>query len=118
MVSRRQNEAIVDNDIHCRDLTLETGSHQLSSRSTGRRIELGGKEYQMMEYLMLNAGQILTREQITEKIWGFDSEAEYNNVDVYISFLRKKLTFVEPAVQIKSVRGVGYSLCPQEAETL
>lgn len=115
MVSRRQSSAPVDNDLHAGSLTLETGSHELSCSSTGRRIKLGGKEYQMMEYLMRNAGQILTREQITEKIWGYDSEAEYNNVDVYISFLRKKLYFVDADVQIESVRGVGYALRTREA---
>ena len=53
---------------------------------------------------------VLTREMITEKIWGFDSDAEYNNVDVYISFIRKKLTYIGADVRIRAVRGVGYIL--------
>ena len=57
---------------------------------------------------MRNSSQILTREQIAEKIWGFDSDAEYNNVEVYISFLRKKINFIGASCRIKAVRGVGY----------
>lgn len=115
MVLRRQTCACADNDLHTGRLTLKTGSHELYGSATGRSMKLGGKEYQLMEYLMRNAGQILTREQITEKIWGYDSQAEYNNVDVYISFLRKKLQFVDADGQIESVRGVGYTLRERES---
>ncbi len=52
----------------------------------------------------------MTREQLAVKIWGFDNEAEYNNVEVYMSFTRKKLTFVGSGVEIKAVRGLGYEL--------
>ncbi len=55
-------------------------------------------------------GQILTREQLAVKIWGFESEAEYNNVEVYMSFTRKKLAFVGAKTVIKVVRGIGYEL--------
>ena len=57
-----------------------------------------------------NQGQIMTREQLAVKIWGFDNEAEYNNVEVYMSFTRKKLAFVGSGVEIKAVRGLGYEL--------
>ena len=66
-----------------------------------------------MEYLMRNLKQVISRSQITEKIWGYDSEVEYNNVDVYISFLRKKLKHTGAHVEIRAIRGIGYSL--QEA---
>ena len=59
---------------------------------------------------MNNQNQILTREQIVTKIWGFDNDAEYNNVEVYMSFTRKKLNFIEAKTEIKSVRGIGYEL--------
>ena len=68
------------------------------------------KEYQLMEYLIRNAGQIISREQITQRVWGYDTDAEYNNVDVYVSFLRKKMKFVQSEAKISSVRGVGYEL--------
>ena len=59
---------------------------------------------------MRNPGQVLSREQITLRVWGYDSETEYNNVDVYISYLRKKLMFVRSDAQIVAVRGIGYKL--------
>ena len=63
-----------------------------------------------MEYFIANGGQVLPREQLASKIWGFESDAEYNNVEVYMSFTRKKLAFVEARTEIKAVRGVGYEL--------
>ena len=57
-----------------------------------------------------NQGQIMTRDQLALKIWGYESEAEYNNVEVYMSFTRKKLAFVGSRVEIKAVRGLGYEL--------
>lgn len=68
------------------------------------------KEYKILEYMISNQGQILTREQLAVKIWGFESEAEYNNVEVYMSFTRKKLAFVGAKTVIKAVRGIGYEL--------
>ena len=53
---------------------------------------------------------ILTREQLAVKIWGFENEAEYNNVEVYMSFTRKKLSFIGAKTKIKAVRGIGYEL--------
>ena len=63
-----------------------------------------------MEYMISNNTQILTREQLAVKIWGFNSESEYNNVEVYMSFTRKKLAFVQAKTEIKAVRGIGYEL--------
>ena len=67
-----------------------------------------------LEYMMRNANQILSREQITQRVWGYDADAEYNNVDVYVSFLRKKMKFVQSAAKISAVRGVGYELEAEE----
>ena len=63
-----------------------------------------------MDYLIANQNQILTREQLAVKIWGYESDAEYNNVEVYMSFTRKKLSIVGAKTEIKAVRGVGYEL--------
>ena len=73
-------------------------------------MRLSEKEYHILEYLIANGGQVLTREQLAVKIWGFESQAEYNNVEVYMSFTRKKLAFVEAKTEIKAVRGIGYEL--------
>ena len=73
-------------------------------------IAINGKELDLLEILLLNKNQIVNREIIANKIWGYNSEAEYNNVEVYVSFLRKKLKLLKSKVKIKAVRGIGYKL--------
>ena len=92
------------------DISLDTASLTLSCTANGQSVRLGEKEFRIMEYLMSNAGRILTREMLAVKIWGFESSAEYNNVEVYMSFTRKKLAFIGARTEIKAVRGVGYEL--------
>lgn len=76
----------------------------------GNSILLGRKEFQMMEMLISNAGRIITKEMFVKKIWGYDDDTEYNNVEVYISFLRKKLQMLHSNVYIKTRRSIGYCL--------
>ena len=76
----------------------------------GKEIKLGAKEYQLLEVFLRNPRQIMGKDLLTDRVWGYDSEAEYNNLEVYISFVRKKLTFVGSGVKIKTTRGLGYSL--------
>jgi len=106
-LTRRQGE-IVDDEMRCGDVTLSPRTYELTC--AGNSVRLGGKEYQIMEMLMRNQSQILPKERFIEKIWGFDSEAEYNNIEVYISFLRKKLSSIKSRAHIRSVRGAGYIL--------
>ena len=110
MVARRGAGSGADHRIKAGDLVLDTQTYTLSCSENSRSVRLGAKEYQLMEYLMRNADQVLSREQITQRVWGYDADAEYNNVDVYVSFLRKKMKFVQSAAKIGSVRGVGYEL--------
>ena len=63
-----------------------------------------------MSYFMENAGQLLSKEQITVRIWGYDTDVSYNNEEVYISFLRKKLAYLQTDARIETVRGAGYRL--------
>lgn len=92
------------------DISLDRNALTLTCTSNSQNVRLSEKEYKILEYLISNAGQILTREQLAVKIWGFENESEYNNVEVYMSFTRKKLAFVKSQTQIKAVRGVGYEL--------
>ncbi|MBR5336459.1 MAG: response regulator transcription factor [Lachnospiraceae bacterium] len=110
MVSRRGSGGTVDNRLKTGDLILDPQTYTLFCTGSDRSVRLGAKEYQLMEYFMRNASQILSREQITQRVWGYESDAEYNNVDVYVSFLRKKIKFVQSGSKISSVRGVGYEL--------
>ena len=96
----------------CTD-TNNANNGKVSCQSTGTQsdgIRLANKEYQMLEMLMTNPGQIISVDQFMDRIWGYDSEAEQNVVWVYISYLRKKLASVGSTAQIKATRGVGYSI--------
>lgn len=106
----RRTLGTADGSLSFGDISLDTGSLTLSCIRNGQSVRLSEKEYRILEYLIANGGQVLTREQLAVKIWGLDSEAEYNNVEVYMSFTRKKLSFVEAKTEIKAVRGVGYEL--------
>ena len=90
------------------DIELNRGASLLVCGENS--VRLSEKEFRILEYLSANAAQILTREQLAVKIWGYESDAEYNNVEVYMSFARKKLNFVKARTEIKAVRGVGYEL--------
>ena len=68
------------------------------------------KEYQLLEYLMLNQGKILTKESLIFKVWGPLGEPDYNNLEVYVSFIRKKMKFVNASCKIVTTKNVGYSL--------
>lgn len=90
------------------NLSLNRETFELSVEDDS--IRLGNKEFQMMEMLMSNPGRLISTEQFMEKIWGYETEAEINVVWVYISYLRKKLVSLNANVEIKAVRGVGYTL--------
>lgn len=90
------------------NLSLNRESFELSVGDES--IRLGNKEFQMLEMLMSNPGRLISTEQFMEKIWGYETEAEINVVWVYISYLRKKLTSLKANLEIKAVRGVGYTL--------
>ena len=106
----RRNINSTDGSLSFADISLDSGASSLSCTATGQSVRLSEKEYRILEYLIANQGQILSREQLALKIWGYESEAEYNNVEVYMSFTRKKLAFVESKTAIKAVRGIGYEL--------
>ena len=90
------------------DLTLEVEAHEV--RRGGRGIELTAKEFDLLAYLMRNAGRVLSKDQITEHVWGYDSQATSNVVEIYIHYLRDKVDrgFARPL--IRTVRGVGYTI--------
>ena len=106
----RRSASFQDGSLHYGDLSLDTAKATLLCTSTGQSVRLSEKELRILEYMFAGKGQILTREQLAVKIWGYESDAEYNNVEVYMSFTRKKLAFVGSNVEIKAVRGLGYAL--------
>ena len=106
-LTRRQGEVLGD-VLTAGDLSLDCTSRLLSAGE--RSVRLGFKEFEVLRLLMVNNGNVVTKETLISKIWGLDSEAEDNNVEVYISFLRKKLVFLNSQVSISTVRKVGYFL--------
>lgn len=90
------------------DLTLDTRTHE--TRRGPKRIDLSVREYRLLEFLMRHPGQVLTRTQIAEQVWGLDFDAQSNVVDVYIRYLRRKVDEGFAPQVIQTVRGVGYRL--------
>ena len=107
-LTRRQPELRNTDVLEYGDLKLIKNSFTLSCGD--RSLRLSRKEFDMMELLMLNRELVITKENLLLKIWGYESDAEDNNVEVYISFLRKKLEYLHSTVKIKTIRMVGYCL--------
>lgn len=105
---RRKSNAVCENTLFFSDLSLNLDTFELLCKD--KSVKLGLKEFDIMKLLLSYGSRIISKEMLIEKVWGYDSEAEYNNVEVYISFLRKKLAHIKSNVCIKTVRGVGYSL--------
>ena len=106
----RRNINTEDGTLTYGDISLDIHAAMLSCTTNDQCVRLSDKEFHILEYFIANIGQILTREQLAVKIWGMNCDAEYNNVEVYMSFTRKKLAFVGAKTEIKAVRGIGYEL--------
>ena len=104
----RRNSQTTASILQYADIRLNRSTYQLSTEA--KAVSLSNREYQMMEMLLTNPGQIISVEQFMDRIWGYDSDAELNVVWVYISYLRKKLTSLGSQVKIRSSRGLGYSI--------
>ncbi len=105
----RRNLPTNDGSLTYEDLTLDVKNAVLKC-GNGQSVRLGEKELRIIEFLIANQGQVLSREQIALRVWGYESDSEYNNVEVYMSFARKKLAYVESRCEIKALRGIGYEL--------
>lgn len=112
MLTRRQGEVIFEK-LDFADLTLNLDSLELSCGS--KTIHLSVKEFSIARMLMTNPSQIASKELLIDKVWGMDSSAEGNNVEAYISFLRKKLKFLGSRARIETIRKVGYRLVDPES---
>lgn len=107
-LTRRQPDMQPVNTLSYGDVTLDKNSFSLHCGD--RSVRLSRKEFDIMELLMRNREVVLTKETLLLKIWGYESDAEDNNVEVYISFLRKKLAHLHARTRIKTIRMVGYCL--------
>ena len=106
-LSRRTGDVIID-EIKYGDLTLNLQSYILAANE--KSIRIGHKEFEILKMLLSNPSHIFSKDDIISKVWGYLSDAEDNNVEVYISFVRKKLAFLGSRVNIVTVRKIGYHL--------
>ena len=108
VLARRKQEISVQSGYEFGDVLLNPYTLSLFCGSQSFKLTL--KESQLLEMLMDARGGVISKDRIIEKVWGFDSEAEDRHVEVYISFLRKKLKALGANTSIETVRGIGYAL--------
>ncbi|MFI3173067.1 MAG: response regulator transcription factor [Eubacteriales bacterium] len=104
----RQKVEVASNLLQVGELTLDLASHVV--KRGDRIIELSNKEFQILEYLMCNVEMVITREQLEDRIWGYDYEGGSNLVNVYIRYLRKKIDEGYDTTFIHTIRGTGYTI--------
>jgi DNA-binding response OmpR family regulator len=107
-VSRRLENKLTENKLKISKLIIDP--MRCEAVCENMIIKLTLKESQLLELLMRNHNQVLTKEQILERVWGFETEVEMNNIDIYIYYLRKKLPLNQCGISIDTIRGVGYCL--------
>ena len=107
---RMDNVQVQKDYVEAGDLRLNIKNTTLTCTTNKESIEVVCKEFMLLEYLMKNQNQVLQKEQLYEKIWGLDNESESNNLEAYLSFIRKKIKIIVSNVQIKAIRGLGYKL--------
>jgi DNA-binding response OmpR family regulator len=107
MIRRSSDSGIGDNVISGAT-TLNLSSQTVSCHDSS--VRLGLKEFQILDFLMRNHGIVISKERLIERIWGYDYDVEYNAIEVYISFIRRKLVAIDADIEINTIRGVGYSL--------
>ena len=110
-LTRRQGEVVLD-EMTFGDLTLDLSTCDL--KCAGKSIHLNFKEFEILKLLMGAQGSVITKEDIIVKVWGYDSDASDNNVEAYISFLRKKFAFLKTKASIIALRKVGYRLMEEQ----
>lgn len=107
---RKDKEKNIIDYLEVGDLRLNLKTSNILCTKTNESIDIGCKEFLLLEYLIQNKNIIISKEQIYDKVWGLDNRSESNNLEVYLSFIRKKLKVIDSNVSIKAVRGLGYKL--------
>ncbi len=107
-LARRASHAVLPDMLEVGAIRLD--QQRRSVTLAGRPVELSQREFALLEYLMRNAGQVLTRDQILEHVWGYDADPAGNAVDLYVHYLRRKLGHGHCPAPIETVRGIGYRM--------
>ncbi|NLK96436.1 MAG: response regulator transcription factor [Clostridiales bacterium] len=107
-LGRRKGEVVNENALVFGDITLNMGLLELKTKNDS--IKLTAKEAGLLELFINRKGMVTNKDDIISKLWGYESEAEHNNMEVYVSFLRRKFTYLKSKVVIKAIRNAGYVL--------
>ena len=107
-LTRRSGDFINENVLELSDIRLNLSTYEMEVNDNS--ITLTQKEFDILKYFMQRPKLVVSKDDLITKLWGFDSDIDYNNIEVYISFLRKKLAYVESNVKITTIRRVGYRL--------
>jgi len=103
-------ESVKDNTLEFGDLILDLKSSNIINKNNDEKINIINKEFQLLEYFMNNPNQVLFKDMIYDKVWGMENDSISNNLEAYLSFIRKKLKLIDSKVQIKSLRNLGYKM--------
>ena len=103
-------EKTVKDSLELGNMLLDFKVPALVNKETGESIKINNKEFQLLELFMMNPNQVLSKERIFDRIWGMDNDSMSNNLEAYISFVRKKLKLLEADVTVKAVRNMGYKI--------
>ena len=114
---RKKSNRVNTDYIEYSDLKLNIKNSTLTCTTTNESIELVCKEFLLLEYLINNSNQIVSKDILYDKVWGLDNEIESNNLEAYISFIRRKINAIGSIVKIKAIRGLGYKLEVSNEET-
>lgn len=99
-----------NNNLEFGDLILDLKTSNIINKNNNEKINIINKEFQLLEYFMHNPNQVLSKEMIYDKVWGLENDSISNNLEVYLSFIRKKLKLINSNVQIKALRNLGYKM--------
>ena len=103
-------EKVKANTLEFGDLVLDLKTSDIINKNNNEKINIINKEFQLLEYFMNNPNQVLSKEMIYDKVWGIDNDSISNNLEAYLSFIRKKLKLINSNVQIKALRNLGYKM--------
>ena len=92
------------------DLILDIKKSEIINKNNSEKINIINKEFRILEYFMNNPNQVLSKEMIYDKVWGLENDSISNNLEAYLSFIRKKLRVINSNVKIKSLRNIGYKM--------
>lgn len=103
-------DSVKNNTIEFGDLILDLKTSDIINKDSNEKINIINKEFQLLEYFMNNPNQVLSKEMIYDKVWGLENDSISNNLEAYLSFIRKKLKLIDSKVSIKSLRNLGYKM--------